>query len=215
MSATKISLPVINLEGKALASMEGNAAVFGAEPNEAVVHFVCEGQRFRYRQPNACTKTRSAVNGGGKKARPQKGSGGSRQGGNRAPHWVGGGAAFGPSAILRDFKVNRKMRKTALVSILSDRYSGGQIRVLKGDLKAPKTQTVTALLKTLELRDARVGFAVAKGEDASLAKSARNIRNVDVLAEEKWTCLDFIKTDTLILTEAAYQGLMKQLGGDA
>lgn len=211
---TKISIPVINLEGKTLSSMEGNAAIFGAEPNEAVVHFVCEGQRFHYFNHTACTKTRSAVSGGGKKARPQKGSGGSRQGGNRAPHWVGGGIAFGPSPIIRKFKVNKKLGKTALVSVLSDRYSGGQIRVLKSDMKTPATKSVIKLLGALAMGDARVGVVLTK-QEAALAKSARNIRNIDVLAEDSWTCLDFIKTDSLIFTEAAYEGLTKRLGAES
>lgn len=213
MSA-KISIPVIDFNGKAAGSLDASSAIFGATPNEAAVHFVCEGQRHSYRKHTVATKTRSAVSGGGKKARPQKGSGGSRQGGNRAPHWVGGGIVFGPSPIIREFKVNKKVRKTALISVLSDRYSGGQVRVLKGDLKAPSTSSVAKLMKNLSMSEARVGIVVAK-DDMQLSKSARNLVNVDLLGEEKWTCLDFIKTDSLIFSEAAFASLTKKLEGGA
>ena len=211
---TKVSIPVINLEGKTLSNLDGNPAIFATEPNEAVVHFVCEGQRFHFYKHTACVKTRSAVSGGGKKARPQKGSGGSRQGGNRAPHWVGGGIVFGPNPTIRHFKVNKKMSKAALVSVLSDRYSGGQIRVLKSDMKKPETKSVSGMLGALSMGNARVGIVLTK-EEKNLSKSARNIRNVDVLSEESWTCLDFIKTDSLIISEAAFQALTKRLGAEA
>jgi large subunit ribosomal protein L4 len=123
---TKTNLPLIDIKGSSVGEVAAPVALFGIEPNETVLHFVCEGQRFRYWKKTAATKTRSAVRGGGKKARNQKGTGGARQGGNRAPHWVGGGIAFGPSAIKRDFKINKKVRQIALASVLSDRYSGGK-----------------------------------------------------------------------------------------
>jgi large subunit ribosomal protein L4 len=209
--SNKINLQVVSFEGKALPALEGSASIFGVEPNEAAVHFACEGQRFSFYKRTACTKVRSAVSGGGKKIRQQKGSGGARQGGNRAPHWVGGGIVFGPSAVLRDFKVNRQIRRLALTSVLSDRYSGGQVRVLRGLPEEPSARAVIKLLSELSMAGARVGFVVSKNTDGSLVKSVRNLKNVDVLTESKWTCLDFIKTDSLIFSESAYESLTKKL----
>jgi len=209
-------LPVIDIKGKVQSEIEAPVALFGVEPNEDVVHFVCEGQRFRFYKKNACTKTRSAVSGGGKKARKQKGNGAGRQGGNRAGHWVGGGITFGPRGHKRDFKVNRKLYKIALASVLTDRHSGGQVRILKAaDLKAPKTQTLSQMIEALKLKGARVGFVVNAKQDATLSKSVRNIRNVDLLGEEKWTTLDFIKTDSLIFSEAAFEGLKARFAQSA
>ena len=206
--ATKLMIPVVDLKGKALSEVEASAEMFGIEPNEDAVHFVCEGQRFRFYKKNACTKGRSMVSGGGKKIRKQKGTGGARQGGNRAPHWVGGGVVFGPGSIKRDFKVNKKVSRLALASVLSDRFSGGQVRVLKAvELKAPKTQSLAKFLEGLALKGARVGFVVNAKADHNLSKSVRNIRNVDLLTEEHWTTLDFVKTDSLIFSEAALEGL--------
>jgi len=188
--------------------VEAPANLFAVEPNESVVHFVCEGQRFRFYKKTAAVKGRAQVSGGGKKNRKQKGTGGARQGGNRAPHWVGGGVVFGPKAIKREFKVNKKLYKIALASVLSDRFSGGQIRVLKdSDLKAPKTKTFSDLIGGLSLKGARVGFVVSSKADEQLAKSVRNLRKVDLLTEAHWTTLDFVKTDSLIFSESALKDL--------
>jgi large subunit ribosomal protein L4 len=207
--ATTVKLPAIDLKGKDAGLVEVPANVFAAELNEAVVHFVCEGQRFRFYKKNNVTKGRSQVSGGGKKIIKQKGSGGARHGGNRSPIHVGGGVALnGPKGVKRNFKVNKKLYNIALASVLSDRTSGGQVRVLKAaELKAPKTQSLVGLLEGLKLKGARVGFVVSRKGDEALAKSVRNIRNVDLLTEEHWTTLDFVKTDSLIFSEGALKGL--------
>ncbi len=209
---SKISIPVVDLSGKSSGAVEGVPALFQAKINEAVVHFVCEGQRFGFYKKTACTKTRSAVSGGGKKSRQQKGSGGARQGGTRAPHWPGGGIVFGPSAIVRDFKVNKKVREQGLCAVVSDRFAGGQIRILKSDVKKPETKAIHKVLQALDLGSARVGIVVTDQESA-LIKGAQNLKNVDVLTENKWTCLDFIKTDSLIFSNDAFESLNKRFGG--
>lgn len=206
---TSVKIPVIDITGKSLGDFAAASELFAIEPNEAVVHFVCEGQRFRFWKRTAVAKTRAAVRGGGAKIRKQKGGGTSRQGGNRAPQWVGGGVVFGPTGIKREFKINKKVRRLALASVLSDRYSGGQVRVLSAELKVPKTQPVSKFLTTLSLKGARVGFVVSASE-TQLVRSVRNLRNVDLLTEEQWTPLDFVKTDSLIFTKTALESLTKR-----
>lgn len=204
MAKSKSDIPVLDLKGKSVGSFEGSSELFGIEPNEQAVHFACEGQRWAFYAKTSSTKTRSEVNFTGKKPRKQKGGGTSRQGDVKSPHFVGGGVAFGPQPIKREFKVNRKVKKLALASILSDRHSGGQVRVLQADLSAPKTKTMEAFLETLELSNARVGFVVSRNEsDLNLAKSIRNLQKVDLLSEEKWTALNFIKVDCLVFSEKA------------
>lgn len=204
MAKSKAEIPVLDLKGKSVGSFEGLAELFTIEPNEQALHFACEGQRWSYYTKTSSTKGRSEVNFTGKKPRKQKGGGTSRQGDVKAPHFVGGGVAFGPQPIKREFKVNRKVKKLALASVLSDRHSGGQVRVLKSELSVPKTQTLASFLEALELSNARVGFVVSRdAADASLAKSVRNLNKVDLLSEEKWTALDFIKADYLVFSEKA------------
>jgi large subunit ribosomal protein L4 len=210
MKMENVKIPVVDLKGKQVAELAGASSIFAIEPNEAAVHFVCEGQRFRFYKKTSAVKGRSAVSGGGKKIYKQKGTGRARHGGSRAPIFVGGGVAFGPTTEKREFKINKKVRRLALASVLSDRFSSGQIRVLRQDLTAPKTKTISELLKSLSYGKARVGFVVSAGADSLLVKSVRNIKNVDLLTEEKWTTLDFVKTDGLIFSEEAFKGLCEK-----
>lgn len=211
MAKSKADIPVLDLKGKSVGSFEGSTELFGIEPNEQALHFACEGQRWAFYTKTSSTKGRSEVNFTGKKPRKQKGGGTSRQGDVKAPHFVGGGVAFGPQPIKREFKVNRKVKRLALASVLSDRHSGGQVRVLKLDLSAPKTKTLEAFLETLELSSARVGFVVSRDDaDKNLAKSVRNLKKVDVLCEEQWTALDFIKADCLVFSEKAIAELSQK-----
>ena len=97
-----------------------------------------------------------------------------------------------------------------MASVLSDRYSGGLIRVLKADLKEPKTKNIEKLLQELSLGSAKVGVVVSSKTDTLLGKSARNLKNVALLTEEKWTPLDFVKTDSLIFSEQAFNDLVSR-----
>lgn len=207
-----LNLPIVDINGKSKGNVEAPAALFAAEANEAVLHFVCEGQRYRYYKKTAKTKGRAEVSGGGKKTRQQKGSGHARQGGSRAPHQVGGGVVFGPMPVNGKFKVNRKVRQTALATVLSDRAGSGQIHILDWKSEAPKTSAVKSFIHSLQLDSARVGFVVSGKTEAAAVKSVRNLRKADLLTEEKWTPLDFIKSDCLVFTKPAYEAFVKQFG---
>ncbi len=207
-----VKIPVVDLKGKAAGEVEAPASVFAIEPNENAVHLVCKGQLFRFHKKTACTKTRAEVNATGKKAYKQKGTGNARHGAKTAPIFVGGGIAFGPRPVNRNYKINKKLGQLAFASVLSDRASSGQIKVLKSDLKAPQTKAIAQLLGALDYNGARVGFVVTNDTDTFLNKSARNVRNVDLLTEEKWTTLDFMKTDGLIFSEDAFKKLSARLG---
>lgn len=201
MSTVKI--PVVDLKGKSAGDVEAPASLFAIEPNEAAIHQVVKGQRARYHKKTATAKGRSDVNLTKKKAYKQKGTGNARHGAKSSPIYVGGGVAFGPQNVNRNYKINKKLSQLALASVLSDRNSSGQVRVLKSDLSAPKTKSISELLGALSYADARVGVVVTNDQDTTLAKSARNIAKVDLLTEEKWTTLDFMKTDALIFSEEA------------
>ncbi len=207
-------IPVIDLKGKEVGHQAVAAEIFAIEPNEDAVLFVCNGQRFRFYKKTAKAKGRAEVSGGGKKMRQQKGSGSARQGGARAPHHEGGGVVFGPTAEKRHFKINKKLRKLALASILSDRQAGGQIRLLNAELDSPKTKTFGELLKSLKLDSARVAIVLTKSETA-IQKSVRNMKSVDVLSEDKWTPVDFVKSDSVIFTNNALKSLTSRFKKEA
>lgn len=210
----QLNLPVIDITGKSKGNVDAPAELFGAELNEAVLHFVCEGQRYRFYKKTAKAKGRAEVAGGGKKVGNQKGSGNARQGGGRAPHRVGGGVVFGPQPINGKFKVNRKVRQIALATVLSDRAGSGQIHVLDWAADAPKTSSVQKLLTALQLDTARVGFVMNRKGEESAVKSVRNIRKADLLTEEKWTPYDFVKADCLIFTRPAFDSFVSQFTGE-
>ncbi|RLB63435.1 MAG: 50S ribosomal protein L4, partial [Deltaproteobacteria bacterium] len=153
------------------------------------------------RQGSAATKNRSAVKGGSKKPYRQKGTGNARQGTIRAPHYVGGGAAFGPSPRSYTFKLNRKVKKAALCSALSSRFQADKLLVVK-DLAVDKisSKSFSQLIKRFELDGALI---IIDQADNKLELSARNLRNVKVLRAEGVNVYDILKYPNLILTDAA------------
>ena len=112
-------IDVYDINGKKVKELELNEAVFGIEPNEAVVHSVLVNFLANQRQGTQSTKTRSEVSGGGRKPWRQKGTGRARQGSIRAPQWIKGGIALGPKPRSYKYTVNKKERQLAVKSVLS------------------------------------------------------------------------------------------------
>jgi large subunit ribosomal protein L4 len=140
---------VYNLKNEVVGTVELPATVFGAKWNATLVKQVLEAQLANARQPWAHTKDRSEVRGGGKKPWRQKGTGRARHGSTRSPIWVGGGKAHGPRND-RDYsqKVNKKMKRVALFSVLSKKAKDGELKVFESlMLEAPKTKTIASSLK--------------------------------------------------------------------
>ncbi len=176
-------------------------AVFNTEVKKYLLHDMVRYQRAARRQGTAAVKTRSAVAGGGKKPFRQKGTGNARQGTIRAPHYVGGGVAFGPQPRSYAFKLNRKVKKAALCSALSARFQGEKLTVLK-DLTLEKigTKAFAELMQRFELDGVLV---VIDQPDHNVELSARNLRNVKVLRAEGVNVYDVLKYPNLVLTDAA------------
>ena len=120
-------LDVLKLNGEKASTVELNDAIWNIEVNEIVLSEAVRLQMASLRQGTHDTKGRSEVSGGGRKPWRQKGTGRARQGSIRAPHWVGGGIVFGPTPRSHSFKMNKKERRLAIKSALSDKL---QIRVL-------------------------------------------------------------------------------------
>ncbi|NOQ42078.1 MAG: 50S ribosomal protein L4 [Desulfuromusa sp.] len=175
--------------------------IFNTDVKEYLLHDMVRYQLAARRQGSAATKNRSAVAGGGKKPYRQKGTGNARQGTIRAPHFVGGGAAFGPSPRSYAFKLNRKVKKAALCSALSARYQAEKLVVVK-DLTMDKisSKSFDQLIKRFELEGALV---VIDQADPKLELSARNLKNVKVLRAAGVNVYDVLKYPNLVLTDAA------------
>ncbi|MCD6187181.1 MAG: 50S ribosomal protein L4 [Desulfuromusa sp.] len=176
-------------------------AVFNTEVKEYLLHDMVRYQLAARRQGSAATKNRSAVKGGGKKPYRQKGTGNARQGTIRAPHFVGGGAAFGPSPRSYAFKLNRKVKKAALCSALSARFQAEKLVVVNElVMDEINTKSFNQLIKRFELEGTLI---VIDQADSKVELSARNLKNVKVLRAAGVNVFDILKYPNLLLTDAA------------
>ncbi|WP_375902704.1 50S ribosomal protein L4, partial [Streptomyces sp. NPDC056411] len=141
---------VYNQTGSQVGEIELAEAIFGIEPNEAVLFEAVMMQRASLRQGTHKVKTRSEVRGGGRKPWRQKGTGRARQGSIRSPQWRGGGTVFGPTPRSYAYKLPKKVRRLAIKSALATKVVENNIVVLEDlVLNAPKTKDMVAVLKGL------------------------------------------------------------------
>ena len=193
------SIDVVDMNGKKVSTQKLNEAVFGIEPNEAIVHSVLVNFLANQRQGTQSTKTRSEVRGGGKKPWRQKGTGRARQGSIRAPQWIKGGIALGPKPRSYKYRVNKKERQLAIRSLLSSKVLEKDLIVVdKFEVKDIKTKVVAESLKNLKVSDKT--YIVLPASDAKVQKSARNIENVKTGTVNTINVYDLLKYKTLVLT---------------
>ena len=191
---------VYNMQGKKVSDVELSAAVFGIEPNEAVVHSVLVNYLANQRQGTQSTKTRAEVRGGGRKPWRQKGTGRARQGSIRAPHWVGGGVALGPKPRSYNYTVNKKEKRLAIKSMLSSKVSENELVVVESlPLKEIKTKEMARILNNLKVEGKAVILLPEK--DEIVQKSARNIEGVKTLQVGTINVYDLLKHKNLVVTE--------------
>ena len=184
-------------------------ATFGTEYNEALVHQVVTAYRNAGRAGTKAQLTKAEVRGGGKKPWSQKGTGQARAGSSRSPIWVGGGRAF--AAKPRDFgqKVNRKMYRGALRSMLSELVRQDRLLVTTGiDLEAPKTRLLAAQLKAMSLDNVLI---VVEAIDEKLFLAARNLPHVDVLPVTALNPLALVSYDKVLMTVGAVKLIEERL----
>ncbi|MGH8227740.1 MAG: 50S ribosomal protein L4 [Steroidobacteraceae bacterium] len=184
-------------------------AAFGRKLNEALVHQVVTAYRAAGRSGTKAQKSRADVRGGGKKPWAQKGTGQARAGSIRSPIWVGGGRAF--AARPRDFaqKVNRKMYRGAMCSMLSELARQDRIRVTPGiELDAPKTKLLAARLRDWSLEDVLI---VVEASDAKLGLAARNLPRVEVIEAGALNPLSLLSHRSVLLTAAAVKLIEERL----
>jgi len=195
------TVTIFDLDKKQVGEKEVADAIFNTEVKPYLLHDMVRYQLAARRQGTAAVKTRSMVAGGGKKPYKQKGTGNARQGTVSAPHFVGGGVAFGPQPRSYKFKLNSKVKKAALCSALSSRFQNEKITVLNEiSLEKISTKAFADVLRRFELEGTLI---VIDKADANVELSARNLRNVKVLRAEGVNVYDVLKYPNLVLTEAA------------
>ena len=195
------NVSVFNMEGQEVGKMELSDAVFGVEMNEHLVHMAVVQQLANNRQGTQKAKTRSEVSGGGKKPYRQKGTGHARQGSTRAPQFTGGGVVFAP--VPRDYslKMNKKEKRAAIRSALTNRVQENQLIVVD-ELKfsEPKTKDMIRVLGSLKADNALV---VLNENDKNTMLSGRNIEGVKMALTNTINVFDILNHKTLVLTKDA------------
>lgn len=199
-------LDVYSLEAKKVGTIEAGETVFGITPNKQAMFDVILMQRASLRQGTHDTKTRSEVRGGGKKPFRQKGTGRARQGSIRAIQWRGGGVAFGPTPRSYAYKLNRKIRRLAVRSILSQKVLDNALVVLDTiKMEAVKTKDFVSVMNAFKF-DRKTLFVVDVEEDFYNAYlSMRNIPNVLMVTVESINVYDVANADKLVMTKAAME----------
>lgn len=168
---------VVDMSGKKKSSIELSDAVFNIKPNERAMHAAIVNFLANQRQGTQSTKTRGEVSGGGRKPWRQKGTGRARQGSIRSPQWVGGGVALGPKPRDYSYRLNRKLKRLALLSALSAKAKAGEIVVVDAfKLDEFKTKTVVKMLNDVGAKGK--ALIVADAINEKLIKSANNIPGV-------------------------------------
>ena len=196
---------------KTASEIQLSDAAFGRPYNEALIHQVVVAYQAAGRAGTKKQKSRAEVRGGGKKPWSQKGTGQARAGSIRSPIWVGGGRAF--AARPRDFsqKVNRKMYRAAMQSMVSELVRSDRLYAVESiELTAPRTKLLLSKLSEFGLSRALI---LVEAYEEKLFLAARNIPYVDVMAVAALDPLSLIKHDKVIATVGALKLLDQRLGG--
>ena len=188
-----------------------NEEVFGITPNKHCVYLAVSSEMASIRQGTHSSKTRAEVSGSGAKPWRQKGTGRARVGSIRNPSRVHGSKAFGPKPHKYDKKVNKKVRKLARRSVLSQKVSENNFIVLDNILpETPKTSEFSGLLKSFNLTGKKVTVLTDTMEE-NLYLGSRNIKNICVVPVESASTYDLLDCQMILANEASVEILNKQL----
>ena len=189
---------LLDMQGAKIGEIEIKDEIFNCEVKSHLIHDVVKMQLAKRRRGTVQTKTRKDVSGGGRKPYKQKGTGSARRGSSRSPLMVGGGIVFGPQPRDYGYTLPKKVRRGALKSALTVRYTGSNMKVLdKLELSDISTKTFNGIVKTLSLTKP---LFVIGTKDEAVEKSARNIPHLKVLRVDGLNVYDIIKHDELVMT---------------
>ena len=193
---------VFDMAGKQVGEIELSDAVFGIEPNEAVVHDVVKNHLANCRQGTQSSLTRAEVSGGGKKPWRQKGTGRARQGSIRAPQWYHGGIVFAPKPRDYSYTLNKKVKRLAMKSVLSAKAAEENLVVIDAiKMDEIKTKTFKNFLSAVGA-DCKT-LVVTAENDAIVVKSAANIPGVVVTFANLINVYDILNAKKLVVDQAA------------
>ena len=201
------TIKVVNMAGAEVGTMELSNVLFGAEKvNGTVLHAAVRAYLLNQRQGTQSTLTRSEVSGGGRKPWRQKGTGRARQGSTRSPQWTHGGIALGPKPRSYRTGLNKKTKRLALISALTDKVNNGKLIVVDDiKLDAYKTKVMADMFKALGAE--RKPLVVLPEVDSFIVKSCANIPGAKTCLYNTINVYDILNADTFITTVAAVKML--------
>jgi large subunit ribosomal protein L4 len=197
----------LNVQGGS--SIQVSDVVFGADFKESLVHQVVVAYMSAARSGTKAQKNRSAVRGGGAKPFRQKGTGRARQGTSRSPIMRSGGVTFAAQPRNHEQKVNRKMYRGALRSILSELVRQERLAVVdEFSLSAPRTKELLSKLKEIDAEDALI---ITESFDENLMLASRNLYRVDARALNEVEPVSLIGYEKVVISSAALKALEEKL----
>ena len=203
---TEISVLNENFEDSG--KLEVSAELSVESINVPVVHQIVKATLASRRQGNASTKGRSEVRGGGCKPFKQKGTGRARQGSKRSPLLIGGGVVFGPTP--RDYtqKVNKKMAKIAIQSIIADKFQAGKLTVIEKISSTGKTKEMASLLGDKGLLPALI---VTERRDSLALRAVKNLQYGKGMSVDGFSVYEAVKFENLVIEKSALEALLNKL----
>jgi large subunit ribosomal protein L4 len=200
---------IIDIRHQKVSEMEVDDRLLNELEKPHLVYDVVRMQLARRRSGTASTKERSFISGGGRKPWRQKGTGRARAGSTRSPLWRGGGTVFGPHPRDYSFRPPKKVRQSALRSVLSSKYRENKLLVLNEfELREPKTKNFVAVLKTLGISSALI---VIDGPDEILEKSALNVPGVQVARCEGLNVHDLLRHEHVVFLRSSLERVERNL----
>ena len=199
-------IKVLNMAGAEVGTMTLSDLVFAADINAAVLHAAVKRYLGNQRQGTQSTLTRTEVSGGGRKPWRQKGSGRARQGSTRSPQWTHGGVALGPKPRLYKTKMNKKVKRIAMLSALSSKVAANEMIVIdKIETAEFKTKTMVNMLAAIGA--AKKALVVLAESDEKVIKSFANIAGVKVALANTLNVYDILNCDSFIIAKGAVEKL--------
>jgi large subunit ribosomal protein L4 len=204
------TIKILNSTGGEVGDYEVPAELLELEKGEQAVHDVVVAMNNARRAGTASTLEKGMVAGTGAKPWKQKGTGRARAGYRQSPVWRGGGVVFGPHPRYFGVKVNKKVAKLAFRRALSEKLSGGDVRILEQiSLEEPKTKAFAALLKSVGVEGP--ALVIVDSIDENLARASRNVPRVEVVKASDVNVYQLLRYPTVIVNSAAMEQLKARL----
>jgi large subunit ribosomal protein L4 len=207
-----MKVDVLNISGKPTGrQIDLPAEIFGVTPNEHVVYLSVKQYLANQRQGTHKAKDRGEISGSTRKLKKQKGTGGARAGSIKNPLFRGGGRIFGPQPRNYGFKLNKKVKKLARLSVLSDRAANGNIRIVEDfTFDSPKTKSYVSILQALGVNNGK-SLLVTPELDHNVVLSARNLPDARISKASDLNTYEMLWASNLIISEESIEKIKSTL----